>query len=158
MLLLGCNLPATNPLLMSNCRPDYPQPTPASSQNLWDGLDSASLWLEVEEALIQKCLWGACDSIKVRVDMSCCWNKYTVGLPAYSDTGYSDNPATVTVIWSQKGPSYFENHRIEWQTLIVTLFRFLSTVTVTDRACSHLQCISVGLWTYIEVMWKVKSR
>ena len=25
----------------------------------------------------------------------------------------SDNPATVTVLWSRKGPSYTENHRIE---------------------------------------------
>ena len=47
---------------------------------------------------------------------------------------YSDNPATVTVFWSQKGSSFMENHRMEWQLLSVTLFRFPSTVTVTDRS------------------------
>ena len=29
----------------------------------------------------------------------------------YSDTGYSDNPTTVTFFWPRKGPSFTENHR-----------------------------------------------
>ena len=65
--------------------------------------------------------------------------KGTVFEPVHSDTGpigYSDNPATVTVFWSQNGSSYTDNHRIEWQSLTVTLFRFPCTVTVTDRACT----------------------
>ena len=41
----------------------------------------------------------------------------TTGPPGYNDTGYSDNPATVTVFLSQKGPSYTWNHRIEWHSL-----------------------------------------
>ena len=47
-------------------------------------------------------------------------------------------PVRVTVYWSPKGPSHTENHRIEWQSLTVTLFRFRSTVTVTDNACINV--------------------
>ena len=46
-------------------------------------------------------------------------DEYT-GPIGYSDTGLSDNPATVRVFWSQKGPSYNANHRIEWQSLSET--------------------------------------
>ena len=48
----------------------------------------------------------------------------------YSDTVQSNNPATVTCVLSRKGPCSTENHRIEWQSLTVTLFRFRSTVTL----------------------------
>ena len=58
---------------------------------------------------------------------------HITGFICWSD---NDNPATVTVVlWSEKWSSYTDNHRIEWQSLTVTPFRFPSTVTVTDRAC-----------------------
>ena len=44
----------------------------------------------------------------------------------------------VTVVFSKKGSFHTENHWIKWQSLPVTLFRFSSTVTVTDRACNGL--------------------
>ena len=37
----------------------------------------------------------------------------STGLLAFSDTGKSDIPATVTVFWSKKGSPYTENHQIE---------------------------------------------
>ena len=43
------------------------------------------------------------------------------GLPAYSDTGYSDIPATVTVFWSKKESHYTEKPGFSDTPLTVTL-------------------------------------
>ena len=58
-----------------------------------------------------------------------------IGLPAYSDTGYSDIPATVTFYWSIKGspftgiPGYMDIPHTG------TLFCRPDTVTVSGEAC-----------------------
>ena len=58
------------------------------------------------------------------------------GLPAYSDTSYSDIPATVTVFWSIKGPSYTENPGYNDILITVTLFGRPNTVPVSGDACT----------------------
>ena len=45
----------------------------------------------------------------------------STGLPAYSDTSYSDIPATVTIFWSITGSLYTENHGYSDILLTVTL-------------------------------------
>ena len=59
----------------------------------------------------------------------------TTGLPAYSDTGYSDIPATVTVFWSIKGSPHTENPGYSDIPHPVTLFGRPNTVTLSGEAC-----------------------
>ena len=71
------------------------------------------------------------------------------GLPAYSDTGYSDIPATVTDYWSKKGSPYSENPGYSDILLTVTLFGPPNTVTVSGEACSDIfvsPCIKIDLF------------
>ena len=39
----------------------------------------------------------------------------TTGCSAYSDTGYSDTWAAMTIIWSINETPYIENQKIEWR-------------------------------------------
>ena len=57
------------------------------------------------------------------------------GLPAYSDTGYCDTRATVTVFWSQKGSPYTESPCYSDIPLTVAQFCRRSTVSVSGDAC-----------------------
>ena len=57
------------------------------------------------------------------------------GLPAYSDSGYSDIPAAVTFFWSQKGSPNTENPGYSDISPTVTLFGRPNTVTVSGEAC-----------------------
>ena len=61
------------------------------------------------------------------------------GLPAYSDTGYSDIPATVTLFGSKKGSPYTENPGYSDIPATVTLFGRPNTVTVSGEACTESQ-------------------
>ena len=66
-------------------------------------------------------------------------------LPAYSDTGYSDIPATVTVFWSMKGSPFTENPGYSDIPLTVTLFcrpNPPNAVTVSGEACTKILTIS----------------
>ena len=58
------------------------------------------------------------------------------GLPTYSDTGYSDIPATVTDFWSIKGSPYIENPGYSDILLTVTLLGRPNPVTVSGEACN----------------------
>ena len=62
--------------------------------------------------------------------------KSDTGLPACSDTGYSDIPATVTVFWSIKGSPHTENPGYSDIPLTVTLFVRPNTVTVSGEDCT----------------------
>ena len=57
------------------------------------------------------------------------------GLPAYSDTGYSEILLTVTLFWSIKGSAYTENPGCSDILLAVTLFGRPNHVTVSGEAC-----------------------
>ena len=63
-------------------------------------------------------------------------NIINTGLPGYSDTGYIDIPATVTLLWSIKGSPYTENPGYSDILLTVTLFGRPNTVTVIGEACN----------------------
>ena len=70
-------------------------------------------------------------------------NNFITGLPDYSDTGYSDIPATVTVFWSKKGFPYTENPCYSDSLLTVTLFgRSNPAVTVSGEACTISNILS----------------
>ena len=58
--------------------------------------------------------------------------------------GYSDTSATVTVWLVVKKTPYTKYHRIELQSLGVTLFGRLNTVTVSGRACNT----EIGFWIF----------
>ena len=62
--------------------------------------------------------------------------QHYTGLPAYSDTSYSDIPVTLTVFWSKKGSSYTDNPGYSDIPLTVTLFGRPITVTVSGEACN----------------------
>ena len=70
-------------------------------------------------------------------------NNFITGLPAYSVTGYSDIPATMTVFWSKKGFPYTENPGYSEILLTVTLFgRPNPAVTVSGEACTMSNILS----------------
>ena len=54
--------------------------------------------------------------------MLCRKSQSNTGLPAHSDTGYSDIPVTVTVFWSKKGSPYTDNPGYSDILLTVTLY------------------------------------
>ena len=54
----------------------------------------------------------------------------------YSDTGYNDIPATVTVFWYIKGSPCTKNPGYSDIPLTVTLFGRHNTVTVSGEACT----------------------
>ena len=58
------------------------------------------------------------------------------GLPAYSDTAYSDILLTVTVFGSKLGSPYTKICWLECHLLTVTLFRRPNGVTVSGQNCS----------------------
>ena len=60
----------------------------------------------------------------------------STGLPAYSDTGYSDILDIVTLFWSIKGSPCTENPSYSDILLTVTLFGRPNTVTVSGKACT----------------------
>ena len=62
----------------------------------------------------------------------------STGLPTYSDTGYSDIPATGTVFWSIRGSPCSENPGYSDILLTVTLVGRPNTVTKSGEACSKL--------------------
>ena len=66
-------------------------------------------------------------------------NNFITGLPAYSDTGYSDIPATMTVFWSKKGFPYTENPGYSEILLTVTLFGRPNTVSGETSVLFSLQ-------------------
>jgi len=70
------------------------------------------------------------------------------GLTAYSDTGYSDIPAIVTVFWSIKGSPYTENPGYSDILLTVTLIGHPNTVTVSGEACILLPLLE-GSWKFL---------
>ena len=59
----------------------------------------------------------------------------STGLPAYSDTGYSDILDIVTLFWSIKGSPCTENPSYSDILLTVTLFGRPNTVTLSGEAC-----------------------
>ena len=69
--------------------------------------------------------------------------KIGTGLPAYSDIGFSDIPATVTVFWSKKGSPYTENPGYSDILLTLTVFGRPNPVTVSGEACSAIYNLRV---------------
>ena len=70
--------------------------------------------------------------------MLCRKSQSNTGLPAYSDTGYSDILASVTVFLPIKGSPYTGNPGYSDIPLTVTLFGRPNTVTVSGKACTML--------------------